>query len=127
MARYESYPERLVREAIERGEFDNLPGAGQPLRGLTGRHDPNWWIRHKLRDENLTGAMPEPLRLRREREDLVNRLSDFPTETELRQAVSELNDRIRGVNSAVHHGPGLLTRPLDEEAVVSRWRVTAAE
>ncbi|GLZ01820.1 hypothetical protein Acsp02_90710 [Actinoplanes sp. NBRC 103695] len=30
---YESAVDRQLREAQERGEFDNLPGAGKPLRG----------------------------------------------------------------------------------------------
>jgi hypothetical protein len=33
---FESLAERRIREAGERGEFDNLPGAGQPLPGLGG-------------------------------------------------------------------------------------------
>ncbi len=28
---YDEYVEELIREAMERGEFDNLPGAGRPL------------------------------------------------------------------------------------------------
>ncbi len=31
MNRLESQAEKLLREAIEKGEFDNLPGKGQPL------------------------------------------------------------------------------------------------
>ena len=31
MKRLESLTEKSIREAIERGEFDNLPGKGQPL------------------------------------------------------------------------------------------------
>jgi DnaJ homolog subfamily C member 28 len=31
MNRWESLTEKSIREAIEKGEFDNLPGKGQPL------------------------------------------------------------------------------------------------
>ena len=31
MKRWESFTEKSIREAIEKGEFDNLPGKGQPL------------------------------------------------------------------------------------------------
>lgn len=31
MKRFESLTEKSIREAIEKGEFDNLPGKGQPL------------------------------------------------------------------------------------------------
>ena len=36
---YESWVERQIREATERGEFDNLPGQGEPIKGLNGRED----------------------------------------------------------------------------------------
>ena len=34
-----------IREAQERGEFDNLPGAGKPLTDLGDTDDPMWWVR----------------------------------------------------------------------------------
>ena len=68
--RFESYPERLVREAIERGEFDDNPYAGRPLPlGRPGDEKP--WIVERLEREDLSGVLPEGLRalraLRRER------------------------------------------------------------
>ena len=51
--RYESWVERQVREAIERGEFDNLPGQGKPIKGLNGRDDENWWVKSYLEREQL--------------------------------------------------------------------------
>ena len=45
---YESLPERLIREAIEAGEFDNLPGAGKPIAGAGVPDDDLWWVREWL-------------------------------------------------------------------------------
>jgi hypothetical protein len=42
-----------IRSAIERGEFDRLPGLGRPLH-FDATDDPDWWIRRKLREEDLT-------------------------------------------------------------------------
>jgi hypothetical protein len=42
-----------IRSAIERGEFDRLPGLGRPLH-FDAAADPDWWIRRKLREEDLT-------------------------------------------------------------------------
>jgi hypothetical protein len=39
---HETYVDRLIREAMERGEFDELPGAGKPIPGA-GRPDDRWW------------------------------------------------------------------------------------
>jgi hypothetical protein len=45
--------EHKIREATERGAFDNLPGAGKPIPDLDKPHDELWWIKRKLRDEQL--------------------------------------------------------------------------
>jgi hypothetical protein len=45
--------ENRIREAMERGEFDCLEGAGQPFRDLDGHYDPDWWLKRKLQREQL--------------------------------------------------------------------------
>lgn len=37
------FVERIIEEAIARGDFDDLPGEGKPLP--TGDDGPGWWIR----------------------------------------------------------------------------------
>lgn len=59
--------ETAIQQAIRRGEFDNLPGAGKPLESIGTHHDPDWWIRRKIETENLTGLGPPALRLRTEK------------------------------------------------------------
>lgn len=43
--RFEPEIERIVREAIERGEFQHLPGEGKPIAGAGARDDDLWWVR----------------------------------------------------------------------------------
>ncbi|BBO30869.1 hypothetical protein PLANPX_0481 [Lacipirellula parvula] len=45
--------ENKLLAAIEAGEFDNLPGFGKPSPLIDEPYDPFWWIRRKLRQENL--------------------------------------------------------------------------
>lgn len=57
--RFESLPERLIREAIEAGEFDDLPGEGKPLPGAGTADDELWWVRQWLKRNSIgreTGA-----------------------------------------------------------------------
>ena len=42
-----------IRAAIEAGEFDNLPGLGRPAAIFDEPYDQHWWIRRKLRREEL--------------------------------------------------------------------------
>ncbi|HEY0773256.1 MAG TPA: DUF1992 domain-containing protein, partial [Nocardioidaceae bacterium] len=50
-----------VRRAMERGDFDNLPGAGKPIRGLGSTHDPDWWVKNLIEREKITGVLPPAL------------------------------------------------------------------
>jgi len=52
--------ENKIRAAIEAGEFDKLPGLGQPAAIFDEPYDPHWWIRRKLRREALQ-IMPSGL------------------------------------------------------------------
>ena len=42
-----------IRAAIEAGEFDNLSGFGKPSPLIDEPYDPLWWVRRKLRQEEL--------------------------------------------------------------------------
>lgn len=48
---YELLVDRRIREAAERGEFDDLRGSGRPLRGLGRGYDPDWWAKGFVRRE----------------------------------------------------------------------------
>jgi hypothetical protein len=114
---FESWIEQQIRAAQEKGLFDHLPGAGKPLPGLDEPHDPLWWVKRKLRDENLS-LLPEALQIRLDLDRALGAL----TESELREALAELNERIARLNSRVTEGPPTTLAPLDIEAVVQRWR-----
>ena len=45
-----------IRAAIEAGEFDNLPGLGKPAVIFDEPYDPHWWIRRKLKREELLAS-----------------------------------------------------------------------
>ena len=67
---WEAIAEERIREAMQRGEFDNLPGAGKPLPDLYGPHDDLWWVKKLMKREGLTvvpappPSVPRPVRRR---------------------------------------------------------------
>lgn len=118
---WESSVERQIRAAIERGEFDNLPGSGQPIADLDRPYDELWWLRKKLRDEGFS-IEPPALVLRREVADARERIGEAATEDEVRRLVAAVNRRIAHVNAHATDGPSSDVMPLSVEQVLSDWR-----
>lgn len=116
--------ERQIRQAQQRGAFDNLPGAGKPLRDLGGPHDENWWLRQHLLREGVSGAafLPPALALRKEIEDLPERIRELPTEAQVRLAVELLNERILDALRKPGEGPPVTVMAVDPEETVLRWK-----
>ena len=119
---YESAFEAQIRQAQERGDFDNLPGAGKPLPGAGQAYDEDWWLKEWVRREDISGALPASLMLRREAEDLTKVLSRKTSETEVRRIVGELNSRILKAQRGLIDGPPVVLSIFDMEEVVGQWR-----
>ena len=113
--------ERKVREAMERGEFDDLPGQGQPLKKLDDR-DPNWWVKGLLEREQLRMPLPTSLQLRREAREIDETVADCRGESAVRDIVDALNERILDSHRRRVDGPPVITAKIDVDAVVARWR-----
>ncbi len=124
--RWETWVERKIRESMERGDFDNLPGRGQPIPDLARPYDELWWLRRKLRDEQLS-IDPPTLVLRRELADTVDRIAGARTEAEVRRLVAAINERIVYVNSHTTFGPPSDLVPLNPERIVAEWRERNAD
>lgn len=113
--------DQQVRRAIERGEFDNLPGAGKPIRGLGGTHDPDWWVKQLIEREQITGVLPPALALRQEDAELEARLDSEATEDGVRGLVDDFNRRVVDARRQLLGGPPVVTRTRDVEAEVEAW------
>lgn len=123
--RWESPVERAIREAQERGEFDDLPGAGKPL-DLHDANDPDWWIKRYAARENLDlgGALPGALALRKEAAGYPESLAEVTREEHVREIIEDYNKRVLAdrLRPAVGNLPPLLAKTLDVDDVVRQWR-----
>ena len=117
----ESWVENQIRDAMERGEFANLPGAGKPLPTIEQPADEMWWVREKLRRENVS-YLPPTLAIRKELEDALGRVSQANSEAAVRSIVTAINERIVQINSRPTSGPSSNVMPLDIETVLRKWR-----
>jgi hypothetical protein len=110
-----------IRRAMERGDFDDLPGAGKPIEGLGTEHDPDWWVK-KLVEREKIAVLPPSLALRREDAELDERLDRYNTETEVRRDVEDFNARVIRARYTPVDGPPLITMPRDVDETVAAWR-----
>jgi hypothetical protein len=120
--------ERLIREAQERGEFDDLSGTGKPLPPFKGQNDENWWVRGLIEREHLdmTAALPPQLALRKEAQQLPARILQESGEARVRELLEDFNARVRELWRRPMDGPVVVVRTVDVERLVGQWRTTRA-
>ncbi|QDE36170.1 DUF1992 domain-containing protein [Microbacterium foliorum] len=116
-----AFIETAIQVAIRRGDFDDLPGAGKPLEGLGTHHDPDWWIRRKIEQENLTGLGPPAILLRTEDRELDDQLDLLGREADVRSVLEDFNRRVLEARRQLQGGPPVVTSPRDIDAEVAAW------
>lgn len=114
-ASHETWVELQIRRAIERGEFDDLPGAGKPLPDYGKPYDELWWVKQKLRAENLPFPLPGTLALRKEAEEARARAAEAASEAEVRRIIADINAKILDGLKKAMSGPPLDLMPFDVE------------
>ncbi|MFJ3900322.1 DnaJ family domain-containing protein [Streptomyces sp. NPDC090025] len=118
---FESFVDKQIREATERGEFAQLPGFGKPLDDDTAPYDEMWWVKRKMHREGMS-ALPPALALRKEAEDAAREVRDAGSEAQVRRVLGEINTKIVEALARPPAGPPLNLKPFDVEAVVAEWR-----
>lgn len=118
---FETWVDRQIREAAERGAFDDLPGAGKPLASVDAPYDELWWIKAKMEREGMS-YLPPTLMLRKEVEDAVAAARDAATEAQARRIIADINEKIRAAVARPPVGPPLNKKPYDVEQFAAEWR-----
>ncbi|WP_051274542.1 DUF1992 domain-containing protein [Cellulomonas sp. URHD0024] len=116
-----AWVDRVVDQAIARGEFDNLPLAGKPIPGIGAHHDPDWWLKALIEREQISGVLPEAIQLRKDDAVLDERLDGLRDESQVREALTEFNARIVAARRQLMGGPPVVTPLRDVEREVSAW------
>jgi hypothetical protein len=121
---WDSLAEERIAAAQSEGKFDDLPGFGKPIPGIDEPHDDLWWVKDKLKREELS-SLPPALAVRLDIQKTLDRIlagTARPTEAEVRREIAELNERIRKASFGVTWGPSVDVMPLDVEEVLIQWR-----
>lgn len=91
--------EEKIRQAMEQGEFDDLPGTGRRLDLDDG--DDGWWARRKMEEMRRHDQLiAEARKLGAE----IDRLWTLPDEAQVRARVDDLNQRVGEINQILPEG-----------------------
>ena len=121
MQRKDQWVDLQIQEAMKRGEFDNLPGAGKPIEGLGAQHDPDWWLKKLIEREKIS-VLPPALQLRKDDAELDAALDRHTAESEVRRMLEDFNARVMHARYTPVDGPPLVTMPRDVDHEVDAWR-----
>jgi hypothetical protein len=119
---WESWAERQIEEGRRAGLFDGLDGEGKPIDGLDGPHDEEWWVKAKLRREEID-YLPPTIAIRGRRDAAVAAALDARDDVEARRILEEINEQIRYVNSHTVSGPPSTVWVVDVESILERRRL----
>lgn len=120
IAHQSQWVEQQLRVAMQRGDFDDLPGAGKPIEGLGTEHDPDWWVKKLIERERLS-VLPPALQLRKDDAELDHQLDRLVSEREVRREIEDFNARVRKARMQLEGGPPVITSLRDPEAEVAAW------
>ncbi|MGY6501543.1 MAG: DnaJ family domain-containing protein [Acidimicrobiales bacterium] len=117
---WESWIDRQIREAQERGEFDGLSTAGKPIADLDRRRGDDWWTKQLVRREGVD-TLPKTLQVRKELEQTLLDIAEADDPETVRALVGRINARILEINRMAASGPPSNLMPLDVERVLTTW------
>ncbi|HEX5919215.1 MAG TPA: DUF1992 domain-containing protein [Nocardioides sp.] len=121
IAQQSTWVDLQVRRAMERGEFDDLPGQGKPIEDLGVEHDPDWWVK-KLVERERIAILPPAIALRKEDAALDDRLDHLTAEKEVQRELDDFNRRVVEIRRQLQGGPPVVTPTRDVDAEVAAWR-----
>jgi len=121
-----AWVEIQLQQAIRRGEFDNLPGAGKPIPGIDGPYDPDWWLKRLIERERIT-VLPPALALRKEDAEMNETLDRESSPEGVRRILEDFNARIIDARRQLQGGPPVITPLRDVDEQVAAWKKRRAE
>ena len=97
-AALERIAEERIREAIQRGEFENLPGSGEPLKFDDELHIPDD-LRMAYKVLKNADCLPPELELKKEIKTAEDLLSELKDEGEKYRQIKKINYLIMKLNT----------------------------
>jgi hypothetical protein len=104
MTAFEKIVERKIKEAQEKGVFDNLPGSGHPVDLEDDSHVPDD-LRIAYKVLKNADCLPPEIQLRKEIRQMEDLLESIPDEKEKYRQIKRINFKIMQLNMMGKRSP----------------------
>ena len=104
MFAFQKIVEKRIKEAQERGDFDDLPGRGEPIHVEDDRHIPED-LRLVYKILKNADCIPPELQLRKEIRQMEDMLESIPDEKEKYRQIKKINYKIMQLNVTGNRSP----------------------
>ena len=98
--------ERRIKEAQEKGDFDNLPGKGEPLKLEDDSQVPED-LRMAYKILKNSDCLPQEIELKKEIRQMEDMLANIPDEKERYRLIKKINLKITRLNMMGRGSPML--------------------
>ena len=119
MFAFQKIVEKRIREAQQNGEFDNLPGRGEPMTLEDDSHIPEE-LRLTYKILKNANCLPPELQLRKEIRQMEDMLDRIPDEKEKYRQMKKINYKIMQLNMMGKNSPLLAEREIYYEKLVDK-------
>ncbi len=120
MFSYLKLVEIQIQEALERGEFDNLPGKGRPLQIEDDSHIPED-LRLAYKILKNADCLPPELQLKKEIRQMEDLLESLPDEREKYMLMKKINYMIMKLNMMGKRSPLLEEKQIYYKKLVEKF------
>jgi len=111
--------ERKIKEAQEKGEFDDLPGRGEPLELTDDRHVPED-LRLAYKILKNADCLPPELEETKEIRQMEDMLANIPDEKERYKLIKKINYKIMKLNVTRNTSPLLEEKEIYYKKLVDK-------
>ena len=118
---WEGFIEQRIQDAQSEGEFDNLSGHGKPISGIEKPLESDWWLKDKLKREQLS-IVPPLIEARRDIEQTLNEIQTLANEDFVRAELEKLNQRVLQAIQSPSPSPSIVVLPVNIEREIARWK-----
>ena len=116
---FQKIAEKKIKEALKNGQFDDLPGAGKPLKMEDDSNIPED-LRLAYKILKNADCLPPELQLKKDIRQMEDMLESIPDEKEKYRQIKRINYKVMQLNMMGHKSPLLEEKEIYYKKLVDK-------